>query len=144
MKTMLKILVIVTMPLFVLTADLPFLMVDLVPDAHAIFGVRRRALRRGVIIGEAAATSTNAAAATTAQQQSATAQQQATTAQQQTAAPTPATPGTVLPMGTIVHTLPAGCPAKAIGGVEYYFCGGNYYRTAFQGSNLVYVTANPQ
>ena len=136
MKTMLKILVIVTMPLFVLTADLPFLMVDLVPDAHAIFGVRRRALRRGVIIGEAAATSTNAAATTTAQQQSAT-------AQQQTAAPTPATPGTILPMGTIVHTLPAGCPAKTIGGVEYYFCGGNYYRTAFQGSNLVYVTANP-
>jgi hypothetical protein len=156
MKTMLKILVIITMPLFVLTADLPFLMVDLVPDAQAIFGVRRRAVRRGVIIGEAAATSTNSAATTaqqqsataqqqsaTAQQQSATAQQQVATAQQQTAAPPPATPGTALPMGTIVHTLPAGCPAKAIGGVEYYFCGGNYYRTAFQGSNLVYVTANP-
>ncbi len=119
MKTMLKVLIIAIMPLFVLTADLPFLMVDLVPDAHAIFGVRRRALRRGVIIGEAAATSTNAAV-------------------------TPSPPGATLPMGTVVHTLPADCPAKAIGGVEYYNCGGNYYRTAFQGSNLVYVTANPK
>ncbi len=146
MKTMLKVLVIVTMPLFVLTADLPFLICDLVPDAHAILGVRRRAVRRGVIIGAAAAeNSASAAATTTAQQQSATAQQQAATAQQQTtAAPAPSAPGATLPMGTIVHTLPAGCPAKAIGGVEYYFCGGNYYRTAFQGSNLVYVTANPQ
>lgn len=130
------------MPLFLLTADLPFLMVDLIPDANAVLGVRRRALRRGVIIGEAAATSNaNATAATTAQQQSATAQQQSATAQQ--TAPPPSPSGTTLPLGTVVHTLPPDCPAKAINGVEYYYCGGNYYRTAFQGNNLVYVTANP-
>ena len=29
------------------------------------------------------------------------------------------------------------------GGVEYYQCGKNYYRAAFQGSQLVYVTAKP-
>jgi hypothetical protein len=168
MKIILKVLIIVTMPLFVLTADLPFLMVDLVPDANAILGVRRRAVRRGVVIGAAAAestaaTNTNAAAATTAQQQSATAQQQSATAQQQSATaqqqsataqqqsataqkttPPPPPSGTALPMGTVVHTLPANCPAKAINGVEYYYCGGNYYRTAFQGSNLIYVTATPQ
>lgn len=159
MKTMLKFLILIIMPLFMLTADIPFLKVDLVSDANAIFGVRRRAVRRGVIIGAAAAGTASASSTSTAQQQSATAQQQSATAQQQsataqqqaataqqqtTAAPTPSTPGATLPMGTIVHTLPANCPAKAIGGVEYYFCGGNYYRTAFQGSNLVYVTANPQ
>ena len=146
MKTMLKVLIIVIMPFFVLTADLPFLMVDLVSDANAVLGVRRRAVRRGVVIGtaaaeSAAATSANAAATTTAQQQSATAQQQSATAQPTVPSPQPS--GTTLPMGTIVHTLPANCPAQAIGGVEYYYCGGNYYRTAFQGSNLVYVTATP-
>jgi len=141
MKTLLKVSVIVIMPLFMLMADIPFLMVDLVPDANAVLGVRRRALRRGVIIGEAAAgsaASTSASAEATAQQQSATAQQQAT------ATPNPSPSGATLPMGTVVHTLPSDCLPKAIGGVEYYFCGGNYYRTAFQGSNLVYVTSNPQ
>jgi len=29
------------------------------------------------------------------------------------------------------------------GGIEYYRCGSVYYRSAFQGSNLVYVVAQP-
>jgi len=29
-------------------------------------------------------------------------------------------------------------------GVECYYCGGNFYRAAFQGNNLVYVTAKPE
>ena len=43
-------------------------------------------------------------------------------------------------IGTVVPALPAGCAAVAKGGVEYYQCGSVYYRAAFQGNNLVYVT----
>ena len=49
----------------------------------------------------------------------------------------------VLPIGSVVSTLPEGCPPETINGVEYHSCGGNTYRAAFQGSNLVYVTAQP-
>jgi hypothetical protein len=31
-----------------------------------------------------------------------------------------------------------------VGGVEYYYCGGNFYRSAFQGNTLVYVTTKPE
>jgi hypothetical protein len=58
------------------------------------------------------------------------------------AAPAPA--AGVLPLGTVVPTLPAGCVPTAIGGVQYYHCGENYYRAVLQGSTLVYVTARPQ
>jgi hypothetical protein len=101
----------------------------------------------------AAASSQQAAVAqqlaATAQQQAAVAQQQAATAQQQTAAAqqqamaAPVASGQALPIGTVVSALPAGCSQTAKGGVEYYQCGPNYYRAAFQGSNLVYVTAQP-
>jgi hypothetical protein len=37
----------------------------------------------------------------------------------------------------------ASCNGAAAGDVEYQKSGSNYYRTAFQGSNLVYVTAQP-
>lgn len=54
----------------------------------------------------------------------------------------PATSGT-LPIGTVVAALPAGCSTMTMSGVEYYKCGPDYYRTAYQGTNLVYVTAQP-
>ena len=138
----------------------------LVPEAQAIVGapltpgsvagVARRTTRRTVaVVGteEASEASAQQAAVTqqqaaTAQQQSATAAQQSATAQQQTAAAqqqaavAPASGG-ALPLGTVVPSLPAGCSTTTAGGVEYYKCGANYYRTAFQGSNLVYVTAQP-
>lgn len=111
---------------------------QLVSEAHAVLGVRRRAFRRGVVIGASAGTAEAAAVsqqeAATAQQQAATAQQQSATAQQQTGA---------LPIGTVASTLPAGCTAKQVGGVEYQHCGANYYRAAFQGNNLVYVVTQP-
>ena len=147
---------------FLLIADIPRLPVQLVPDAEAIFGVRRRAFRRGVIIGAsaeeagAAAHQSTAVAqqqSATAQQQSATAQQQSATAQQQSAAQQqaaasapPAQPpasGKPLPIGTVVSALPGGCTSTPVGGVEYYYCGGNFYRAVFQGNQLVYVTAKP-
>jgi hypothetical protein len=57
-------------------------------------------------------------------------------------APPPATGGT-LPLGTVVQALPAGCTSTPVGGVEYYYCGGNFYRPAYQGNQLVYVTVKP-
>ena len=99
---------------------------QLVSEAQAIAGVRRRSFRRGVVIGASA----GAAGAS------------ATTASQQQAAPAPQQPG-ALPIGTVVSALPAGCAPLTVGGVEYQHCGVDYYRAAFQGNNLVYVTSQP-
>jgi hypothetical protein len=110
----------------------------------SVAGVARRTTAR-VVVAETAAVgataATNSAAvsqqqAATAQQQAATAQQQTATAQQQAAAARPAGAPAI---GTVVNTLPAGCVPEAKGGVEYQKCGGVYYRSAFQGNNLVYV-----
>jgi hypothetical protein len=49
-----------------------------------------------------------------------------------------------LPLGTVVAALPGGCVTTPVGGVEYYYCGGNFYRAMFQGNKLVYVTAKPE
>jgi len=151
MKTVLRISVVTMIIGFLLIADIPQLPVQLVPDAEAIFGVRRRMFRRGVIIGAAAESEAHGSSqsAATAQQQSATAQQQSATAQQQTAsAPPPAQPAAggskPLPIGTVVSALPPGCVSTPVGGVEYYYGGGNFYRAVFQGNKLVYVTAKPK
>jgi nucleoid-associated protein YgaU len=126
----------------------------LVEDAYAILGTRRRTARRTAVVVHSADASANAAA----QQQAAAAQQQATASQQQAAqaqaeaeaakqqaaaAQAPhAAPGP-LPIGTITTTLPAGCTTKVVDNVQYYNDGTNYYRAVFQGSQLVYVTAQP-
>ena len=141
--------------------------IRLVPDAHAIIGLpftplsfagvaRRTAFRTMMWSGAAASASSAAAAqhqAAAAQQQAAAAQQQAAAAQQQAAAaqhqaaaaaaPPPAAVGHILPLGTVVSSLPAGCISTPVGGRDYFYCGGNFYRAAFQGNNLVYVTAKP-
>ena len=144
MKRMFKITAVTTTLVVMLLADLALL----VPDAHAIFGVWRRAGRRMAVVGTVAVASTAAVAAAgataAAASQSAAAQQQAARAQQQAAAvPPPATAGKELPLGTVVSMLPAGCVTTPVGGVEYYYCGGNFYRAVFQGNSLVYVTARP-
>jgi len=96
-------------------------------------GVARRTTRRVVV----------ASSASQQQQQ----QQQQQQKQQQQAAPPPAPPPAQaagpLPVGTVVAALPAGCVSAPISGIEYYLCGGVYYRAAFQGNNLVYVVAKP-
>jgi glucose/arabinose dehydrogenase len=149
MKTMRKMTVVGTALVLMLIADVPLLPVQLVPEAHAILGVRRRSVAVGYAAGSATATAAaqsqqSAAAqqqAATAQQQSATAQQQSATAQQQAAAAAAA--GKPLPLGTVVAALPPGCTSTPVGGVEYHSCGGNFYRAVFQGNSLVYVTAQP-
>jgi len=44
-----------------------------------------------------------------------------------------------IPLGTIVQALPSGCKSVVVGQVNYTNCAGVYYKTAFQGDNLVYV-----
>ena len=118
---------------------------QLISEADAVWGRQRRTRRRGVAVGYAAGTASGAAAASaaasTSQQQSTTAQQQTTTAQQQ---PATTQQAGALPVGTVVSTLPAGCTPTQVGGVQYQHCGADYYRAAFQGNNLVYVTAQPK
>jgi len=161
MKTILKIAAVVSAIFF------------MVPEADAVLGVRRRtavvvgasvaAADSAKVAGsqqQAAAAQQQAAAsqqqaiaaqqqAAAAQQEAATARQEATAAKQQAAAavaPPPAAvaAGTPLPIGTVVSALPPGCVSTPVGGVEYYYGGGNFYRAVFQGNNLVYVTAKPQ
>ena len=161
MKTILKIAVVAATLGVMLMADVSLL----VPEAHAILGVRRRT---AVIVG-ASVEAADSAKMAQAQQQTAAAQQQAAAAQQQTAAakqetaaaqqqaaaakqqaaaappaPAPAAAGTPLPLDTVVSALPGGCVATPVGGVEYYYCGGNFYRAMFQGNTLVYVTTQPK
>ena len=145
MKTILKISAIAIVLGSMLMADVPFLPVQLVPEAQAIFGVRRRT----AVVAYSAGAASGEAAAAASQQQAAAAQQQAAAAKQQAAAaaspaPPPAAPGQPLPMGTVVSALPKGCVSTPVGGVEYYYCGGNFYRAVFQGNQLVYVTAQPK
>lgn len=106
----------------------------------SVAGVARRTTVRAASAGAAASQQQAATAQqqqATAQQQAATAQQQAATAQQQQAAA--ARPAGAPAVGTVVNALPAGCKAETRSGVEYQNCGGVYYRSAFQGNNLVYV-----
>lgn len=120
--------------------ELP-LQVQLVPEAHAIFGVRRRAFRRGVVIGSSVAAAETATAAAAAYESRPAAAPPPPPSSPP--APAPAPTGKPLPLGTVVHTLPAGCTSTPVGGVNYFYCGGNFYRAVFQGNQLVYVTAKP-
>ena len=126
----------------------------LVPDAYAILGTRRRTARRtAVVVGSSANAQTSAAQAEAAEanQQAAAAEQEAAeanaradAAEQQAAAAQAQPPSTATkPIGSVVTALPAGCNKTVIGGVEYYYDGHDYYRAAFQGSQLVYVTSQP-
>ena len=117
------------------TADAPFGF-GWIPEAQAIVGrpltpvsyagVARRTTRRVVAVESA-----SVAAASTAQ------------ASAPAPAPAAAPAAGALPLGTVVPSLPSGCTQMTSGGVQYYKCGADYYRSAFQGTNLVYVTAQP-
>jgi hypothetical protein len=145
MKTIYKISVIAVGLSSMFMVDLPFQPVQLVPEAQAIFGVWRRHARRWAVVGTAAVATTAAATTAAAATETAAAQQQAA-AEQKAASPAPpaAAAGQPLPAGTVVSALPSGCVSTPVGGVEYYYCGGNFYRAVFQGNNLVYVTAQPK
>ena len=145
------------------------IVVTLVPEVvDAQYGHMHRATRRrtAVVVSsatksadsaqvsqanqQAAASQQQAAAsqqeAAAANQRAAAAEQEAAAARQAAAAPAPAAvaAGQPLPLGTVVGRLPAGCVSTPVGGVEYYYCGGNFYRAMFQENTLVYVTVKPK
>ena len=60
--------------------------------------------------------------------------------QQEDAAKQEVPQGNHLPYGTIVTKLPEGCVPITVGDTQYYHCGNDYYRVAYQENNLVYVT----
>jgi hypothetical protein len=107
------------------------LRIGLIPQAQAIVGapltplsyagVARRTAYRTTVAATSAAAATAAAAKP----------------------PPPPPVAGPLPVGMVVTQLPAGCVSAPISGVEYYLCGGNYYRASFQGNNLVYVVQKP-
>jgi len=99
-------------------------------------GVARRTAYREVAVTSAAVAATSASAAAAA---SASAAAKAAAPP----APPPAPAGGPVPIGTVVQGLPPGCVPAPIKGVEYQDCGGNFYRAAFQGNNLVYVVSQP-
>jgi hypothetical protein len=150
MKTVLRIAFIAISLVLMLMADVPLLPVQLVPEAHAILGVRRRtAVVAGATVHAADSAQMAQAQQQTAaaEQEAAAAKQEATAAKQQAAAaptPPPAAAGKPLPLGTVVAALPPGCVSTPVGAEAYYYCGGNFYRAVFQGNQLVYVTTQPK
>ena len=145
MKPIMKMAATTTVLLLMLIVDIPLMPVELVPEAQAIFGVRRRtaiiAYSAGAARGsaEAAASQQQAAAsqqqAAAAQQEAAAAQQEAAAAKQQLAKSTSA-----VPIGTVVETLPEKCIPVTVGNTQYQDCNGTFYKAAFQGNKLVYVS----
>jgi len=159
MKKLLQISAIAITLILMLIADIPMMLIDEIPilsveltsEAQAILGVRRRTRRRTAVVvssADAAAVSASQQQAAAAQQQAAASNQEAAAANQQAAAAqqqlaaTQASAG--VPVGTVVQALPAGCKPVTVSDVEYQDCGGSFYKTAFQGNNLVYaVVQNP-
>lgn len=147
MKRLSRVLVPMLPVAAMLTIDIPMLPLELVPDAQAIFGVRRRT----AVVAYSAGRSTGAAAASASQQQAAAAQQQAAYSQQQAAAAQQEAeaakqqaasppPSSGVPMGTVLETLPKeGCLPITVGNTQYQKCDDTFYRAAFMGNKLVYV-----
>ena len=121
MKTILKITTIAIVLILTLIVDIPILPVELVPDADAVMGVRRRTRRRTAVVVHSADTAAASSAA----------------ASQQQAAPAQTSSGVAV--GTVAQALPAGCKSVKVGDTQYQDCADSFYKTAFQGNNLVYV-----
>ena len=104
----------------------------------SIAGMARRSMYAQAAYSTAAynAAAMNAAAYNAAAAQAAAAQASAAAAAAHAAA-------SGLPIGTVVPNLPPGCNSTVIGGVNYFNCGGVFYRAGFQGNNIVYIVSQP-
>ena len=121
----------------------------------SVAGVARRSMyREAVVASTVAATdaaamnaaAANAAAANAAAAQAAAANAaaaQAAAAQAAAAASAAQAAASGLPIGTMVPNLPPGCNSTVIGGINYFNCGGVFYRAGFQGNNVVYIVSQP-
>ena len=136
---------------------------EFVGDAEAIIGmpwtplsfagVARRSMYRQAAWNAAAinAAAANSAAANMAYANAAAAQAaaanaaaaQAAAANAAAAAANAQRAAAALPIGTTVPYLPPGCNSMVINGVNYFNCGGVYYRAGFQGNNVVYIVSVP-
>jgi hypothetical protein len=47
------------------------------------------------------------------------------------------------PLGTTLYALPPGAYATSVNGSTYYYAGSTYYRSYFNGSQVVYIATNP-
>ena len=136
----------------------------LISDAEAIIGmpwtpmsyagVARRSMYREAAVASTVAVNAaamNAAAANMAAANAAAAQAsaanaaaaQAAAANAAAAAANAQRAASQLPIGTMVPNLPPGCNSTVIGGVDYFNCGGVFYRAGFQGNNIVYIVSQP-
>jgi hypothetical protein len=116
---------------------------QLMSEAHAILGVWRRHARRWAVVGTSVAVASAAAAESAAAATASKTQAAAPPPPAASAPPAAPPPHGSIPLGTVVHKLPEGCKDTPVGGVDYQYCDGNFYRAVFQGNNLVYVTAQP-
>ena len=116
-------------------------------------GVARRTMYREAAFNAAAvnAAAANAAAANMAYSNAYAAQTaaanaaaaQAAAANAAAAAANAQRIAATLPIGTTVPYLPPGCTSTVITGINYFYCGGVYYRAGFQGNNVVYIVSTP-
>ena len=117
-------------------------------------GVARRSMYREAAVASTVAVNAaamNAAAANMAAANAAAAQAsaanaaaaQAAAANAAAAAANAQRAASQLPIGTMVPNLPPGCNSTVIGGVDYFNCGGVFYRAGFQGNNIVYIVSQP-
>ena len=121
----------------------------------SVAGVARRSMyREAAVVSTVAVTSAaaaNAAAANMAYANAAAAQAaaantaaaQAAAANAAAAAAAAQQAAAALPIGTMVPSLPPGCTSAVINGVNYFNCGGVFYRAGFQGNNVVYIVSAP-
>ena len=106
-------------------------------------GVARRSMYRQAVYSAAAANyaAANAAAAQAAAANAAAAQAAAANAAAAAAAAQRA--AAALPIGSTVPYLPPNCTSTMINGHDYFNCGGVFYRTGFQGNQIVYIVSVP-
>jgi hypothetical protein len=116
-------------------------------------GVARRTMYRQAVYSAAAmnAAAANAAAANMAAANAAAAQAaaanaaaaQAAAANAAAAAAAAHAAQAALPIGSTVPYLPPNCTSTVITGVNYFNCGGVYYRAGYQGNSVVYIVSVP-
>jgi hypothetical protein len=85
----------------------------------------------------------NAYAAQTAAANANAAAAQAAAANAAAAAASAQRAAAALPIGSTVPYLPPNCNSTLIKEVNYFDCGGVYYRAGFQGNQVVYIVSQP-
>ena len=110
---------------------------------QAVAHTHRATRRRTAVVVSSATKANDQQQAAAQSEQAAAAPATATAAEPapaKTTTPPPASTQALLPIGSVVTSLPAGCASEAVGGEEYYHCGENYYKAAYQEGTIVYIT----